>query len=220
MELLYDKNGLIFWSEREIRQRRHFEEQCTFTLFELFKRLNPAFEFVQVEAPQLMPAEHLSGAYTSEDVYQVDDLVLRPETTLGSYLAAEQLLNKHNDRKVRLPLVVWQHGKSFRKEKDKVLKHMRLKEFYQLEFQVLFSSTTKRDYYPDIANAVVDIIDRNVGPCRLEKSDSLPAYSESTMDVVMLHNGMEICSISQRKDCPFANNIEIAIGTDRCVYNS
>ena len=65
---------------------------------------------------------------------------------MGSYAYAKHLLNTHNDTKVRMPLVVWQHGKSFRREQDQPTKFMRLKEFHQLEFQCIYSLTTGADY--------------------------------------------------------------------------
>jgi glycyl-tRNA synthetase len=220
MHNLYNKNGLIFWSEKEIKLRRMFEDYFTQNIQEFLKTMNPAFEMLQVEAPQLMPSEMVSSAYTADDVFVVnDELTLRAETTKGSFLYVEHLLNKHNERKVRMPLCVWQHGKSFRNEQDKTVANMRLKEFYQLEYQIIYSPTTSNDYYSKLIPFVNELVSKMIGESRIELSDRLPSYSEITTDIVLVKNDMEVCSISKRTDFENALVAEIAIGTDRLVYN-
>jgi hypothetical protein len=95
---------------------------------------------------------------------------------------------------------------------------MRLKEFYQLEFQIIYSNTTKADYsqhvLPTVERAIADLI----GSCNLQLSDRVPDYAEWTQDVVNLEHNLEVCSISQRKDFDGAKVLEVAVGTDRCVY--
>jgi hypothetical protein len=152
-------------------------------------------------------------------MYFNDELVLRPETTMGSYAYAKHLLNEHNERKVKPPLVVYQHGKSFRREQDQVAKNMRLKEFYQLEFQIIYSSTTKNDYSTSLIPAVRDAISSFIGSCRVEASDRLPEYAEWTQDVVCELTNMEVCSISKRLDFDGMVVLEVAIGTDRLIFN-
>lgn len=73
-------------------------------------------------------------------------------------------------------------------------------------------------------------------PTRLVKSDRLPSYSKSTIDVEVQNDDgmMEVCSMSLRTDFPGKvqftspkNKVvekellvaEVAIGLDRCVYN-
>lgn len=226
MENLYNSNGLVFWSEEEIRLRemlvRHFVSAISLNL----KIQNRGFEIIQVEAPLITPIELINKNYTEDDIHAVkprrdsEDLyVLRPETTMGTYKAIEYLLSNYNERKVKLPACVWQHGKSFRREQDQPTKFMRLKEFYQLEFQIAFSASTANDYSISLIPAVQKAISEMIGPCHTEASDRLPDYSESTTDVVCDKNSMEVCSISKRKDFPLAKILEVAIGTDRCVYN-
>lgn len=211
----YDINGLKFWTEEQISLRDGFVPTIYHHLKTHLLSKNSAFQFVRVEAPCLTPKELIQ--YAPNDYFTVTDtLALRPETTMGSYIAAEQLLNPHSGIKYRLPLVVWQHGKSFRNEQDKTEKNMRLKEFYQLEFQIIFSESTKADYYEGIVEAVRTVIMHVTGVVpKVLPSDRLPYYSEVTMDVEV--NGMEICSISKRKDFQYPV-IEVAIGTDRLVY--
>lgn len=221
MDNLYDRNGLLFWSEEEVRLRRMFEERLVGVVAGTLKELNSAFEVIQVEAPLLTPVNLINKNYTSSDVWCFNEeaLTLRPETTMGSYAYARHLLNSHNARKVRLPLCVWQHGKSFRREQDQVTKNMRLKEFYQLEFQCIYGLTTANDYSTVVVPRVAQALGALLGSVRVEPSDRLPDYSESTQDVVLESNSMEVCSISKRRDFEGAKVLEIAIGTDRCVYN-
>lgn len=219
MENLYNINGLIFWTEEEIRLRRIFEEHFSTNLLTSLKKQNSAFSMIQVEAPILTPLEFINKNYTNNDIYVFDNLALRPETTMGSYAAAKQLLSGYNDIKFRPPVVVFQHGKSFRREQDQPTKFMRLKEFYQLEFQIIFGINTANDYSVKLYSDVQKFISEMIGECRIEESDRLPDYSEQTMDIVCVKNDMEVCSMSKRKDLEGYKVIEIAIGTDRCVYN-
>ena len=145
---------------------------------------------------------------------------------MGSYQAANFMLYNHSGTK--LPFCIWQYGKSFRREQDQPLTKMRLKEFYQLEFQCLFAPSTAKDYAPELINAVREAMECFVGPCRIEDGDRLPNYAEWTKDIVWLGEHrfanqdnlfpeMELASISKRKDLEKVCNIEVAIGMDRCV---
>lgn len=227
METLYNRNGLVFWTEREIRIRNMVVDYLVAELRAALKQENRAWELVQVEAPILTPVSQINKNYDSNNIYIpaqmafndvpiFDDVALRPETTMGSYRYA-LWLQEHQT--LKLPLCVWQHGKSFRREQDQVTKNMRLKEFYQLEFQCIYGLTTKNDYALAIVPGVRRMISDLIGPCRVEKSDRLPDYSEETVDVVCEANNMEVVSISKRKDFPDAKVLEVAVGTDRCVYN-
>jgi len=105
---------------------------------------------------------------------------------------------------------------------------MRLKEFYQQEFQCFYTADTFNDYHDNCLDGVqkvhADVIPL---PTSLVESDRLPDYSLRTMDVEV-NNGdkwMEVCSISKRTDFEgkFRDKdmlvLEIAIGLDRVVYN-
>lgn len=216
MENLYNKNGLVFWTEQEIRVREMLVSYFCKNLFDELRNINKAFDIFQIEAPLLTPSGLINPQYTSEDVFQLEDLTLRPETTMGSYSYAQYLLSTH--KKVQLPICVWQHGKSFRNEQDQVVKNMRLKEFYQLEFQIIYSFGTKADYSANIIVFVKEMMSKILGPCRVEESDRIPDYAKFTMDIIFESLNMEICSISQRKDYDGAHVLEVAIGTDRCVH--
>lgn len=238
---LYDANGLVHWTERDIRLREmmtaHFAGEVTAFL----KATNPAWDVRRVEAPVLTPRDLISAAYGPDDVFVQQqlsahdrELVLRPETTPSTYAYMAHLLASH--QRVRLPLCVWQAGKSFRREQDQPTRHMRLKEFWQMEFQCAFTADTGADYH----TACLEPVRRMIGamtrlPSRVVPSDRLPAYSQVTMDVEV-DNGdkwMELASISRRTDFPQKARItakggevreldvlvlEIAIGLDRCVH--
>lgn len=220
MENLYNINGLIFWSEEEIIIRRMMEDYFVNQLTNNLKSQNSGFEIIQTEAPILTPKRFINPNYTADDTLSTqENLVLRPETTMGSYEYALFLLNPHHNRKIKLPFVVWQHGKSFRNEQDQVVKNIRLKEFYQLEFQILYSPSTMNDYSISLIPAVEKMISNLIGQCKIEDSDRIPDYAEWTKDVVCINTNLEVCSISKRTDLEDINVLEVAIGTDRCIYS-
>lgn len=219
---LYNVNGLVFWSEEEIRIRNMFVEHMVSAVRRSLLSMNQAFKLVQCEAPILTPSSEINPNYSVDDFYMVDQLALRPETTMGSYAYARHILSGYHDPKFKPPICVWQHGKSFRREQDQPTKFMRLKEFYQLEFQILFAANTSNDYYPRLVEDVRKALAELLVNCKTEKSDRLPSYSDETTDVIFVEpeQEMEICSISRRKDFDSKiKNIEVAIGTDRCVHN-
>lgn len=219
MESLYEKNGLIFWTQEEIKLRRMFEDYFSAEILASLRKQNAAFQMIQVEAPLLTPVELINAGYSEKDIYILGDIALRPETTMGSFAYAKHILNGYQDIKQKPPVIIFQHGKSFRREQDQSSKFMRLKEFYQLEFQIIFGATTANDYslklYPDVLKAISNMI----GECRIEPSDRLPDYSEETTDIVCVKSEMEVCSMSKRKDLEGYKVIEVAIGTDRMIYN-
>jgi glycyl-tRNA synthetase len=217
VENLYERNGLVFWSEDEIRVRDMFVSLLVADVTSCLKTQNRAFEVFRCEAPVLTPSSLVNPNYARDQMFVIDDLTLRPETTMGSFAYARHLLNPHHERKARLPLAVWQHGKSFRREQDQPTKFMRLKEFHQLELQVLYGPTTATDYSIAVIAQVHRTLSRLLGPCRVEPSDRLPDYAEWTKDVIHEAADMEICSISRRKDFESACVLEVAVGTDRCV---
>lgn len=206
------------------------------------RSVNPAWDIRRIEAPVLVPRDIISDNYTNEDVWVQErlsptetELVLRPETTPTAYAYMAHLLDTHS--KTRLPLCVWQAGRSFRREQEQTTAHMRLKEFWQLEFQCAFTAETGMDYLAASLEPVRKMIASVIGlPTRIVESDRLPSHSLTTMDIEV-DNGfkwMEVCSISKRTDFPrkFVSQskggatrehdvlvLEIAIGLDRCLHN-
>lgn len=234
MKSLYNINSLVTYNEQEIRTRNYLVETIASRVKQILYRQNKAWQFYQIESPCLIPQTYISENYTSQDMYFVEkldeqQLCLKPETTPASFAAAEDLLREQS---VLPPLCVWQHSKSFRREQDQSLSHVRFKEFYQLEFQCIYNKTTKNNYQEscieEIAHMFMQILHL---PTRIVLSDRLPAYSLKTLDIEVQNNQkwMEVCSVSLRKDFVYPykinNNIceflvlEIALGTDRLLYN-
>ena len=225
MNTLYESNWLVARNQRDIEKRESFERLISSEIENYINSQNPAFAMHKCEVSQITPLDKINENYTPDDYYLVEEwLVLRPETTMGSFAYANHLLNPHNKPKIKLPLCVYQHWKSFRKEQDKTLSNMRLKEFYQLEYQIIYNKESWNDYYDWVVQFVYKLLSKILWECQLVPSDRLPDYSLQTMDVE--YNGMEICSISKRKDFRAVINnqytdcyvAEIAIGTDRMVY--
>lgn len=221
-EALYQKGGLRFWHEREILLRDQAIQRLYLAVSQPLKSINSAWEFKRMEGTILTPAAHINPSYDATDVWITqNDYALRPETTISSYLYAEWLLN---NGKTKLPLCVWQHGKSFRVEANDGAKasELRFNEFYQCEFQCIYRADSKADY----AEAVIPCIEKEISAItgletRIVPSDRLPNYSEKTMDVECFWKGKwkEAASISIRKDYPRENTrvLEIAVGTDRLI---
>lgn len=239
MKTLYNVNSLPIWEEKDIQIRKFVEDYIQREVKSILLNENSAWKFHQIESPCLIPINLINQNYTSDDVWIQESkdsetqLVLKPETTPSSYIYAQYLLNSN---KCLPPLVVWQSSKSFRREQDNVLKNMRLKEFYQQEFQCLYTSDTLNDYQLKVLEPIRKMIeDILCMPSRIVESDRLPSYSLKTMDIEVYNDDkwMEICSISKRTDFPDkvtfnAKNkivekditvLEIAIGLDRIIYN-
>lgn len=220
MHNLTNVNGLLSLSQNELIDQAYIKQSVIYNIQRILLKENRGWLFEEIEGTSLIPDNLISDAYTSDDYFKVtDDLSLKPETTALSYLHAKELLH----HSLKAPLCVYQASKSFRKEQDQANKHMRLKEFKQLEFQCIYSKTTKNDYQMsvinDIALFVKNLLKLNT---RLVYSDRLPSYSEKTIDIEVFNNEkwMEICSISKRND--FDENhlvLEIAFGLDRLLYN-
>jgi len=238
MNSLYNTNGLIFWEKREIKKRNFMKEVFSDEIEDILRSENRAWHFFEIEAPLLIPRKLVNANYTNDDIWvqenkETEELVLRPETTPSSYTYACHMLNNNL---ILPPFCVHQTGKSFRREQDQVSKNMRLKEFYQQEFQCIYSADTLNDYQEKILEPLREMFEKIIGkPARIVESDRLPSYSLKTMDVE-IDNGdkwMEVASISKRTDFPqkikFNTKggsvekdmivLEIAIGLDRCVYN-
>lgn len=239
MKNLYNINSLVIWEEKELRIRKFIEDSMKEEIKTILLSQNPAWKFYQIEAPCLIPRDLVNENYTNDDIWVQEtkdsdvELVLKPETTPSSYVYAQHLLNSNS---CLPPLVVWQTSKSFRREQDQVTKNMRLKEFYQQEFQCVYSANTLNDYQENVLEPIRKMLEDIIAlPTRIVESDRLPSYSQRTMDIEVYNDDkwMEICSISKRTDFPqkavFTVKkkvievellvLEIALGVDRVLYN-
>lgn len=223
MKKIYTDNGLPFYEYWDIRDRQWLSRYLIDDLKTLLRLENRAWAFFQIEAPSLIPKELVSAEYGEDDLHVTQDYFLRPETTPASYAYAAHLLEH---QQAQPPFCVWQLAKSYRRENDQVSANVRLKEFYQQEFQCLFTEGTMNDYQtilPDLATAIEKITGRDT---RIVESDRLPSYSEKTLDIEVRtsHKWLEVCSSSTRndsglfwKDKPL-KNVEFAFGIDRILY--
>jgi glycyl-tRNA synthetase len=139
--------------------------------------------------------------------------MLRPETTASSYEWARKIGG-------RLPLCIWQAGKSFRRELSDgaTAAKLRFNEFWQLELQCIYAVGTKADYRKALIDSLITEVARFTGGAvRVVPSDRLPPYSESTLDIEV--NGREVASCSIRTDYSEETRVcEIAFGLDRIVH--
>lgn len=233
MNSTYGINGLIFWDEEEVQRRRDVLSFFDRNMRRIIRDINPAVDIRECETPTMIPRSLLNTQYTDDDVWVLpDQFALRAETTPGSYLYARHLFDSQVSKP---PLCVFQAGKSYRREDEHPQKFVRLKEFWQAEWQWVYTTDTGADYHSLILSPVMRMISDVVGlPTRLVPSDRLPSYSLITMDVEVAVDDrwMEVASISKRNDFPgtyiFSSakgateknllNVEVAIGLDRCVY--
>lgn len=227
MQKIWNDNGLPFYTANDIAIRNHIIAVLSLEVQDVLLNENKSWTFKQIEAPCIIPSGMISSEYDTEDYYQLATdpgtyISLRPETTAASY-AYGKYLNEH--LRFTPPMCIWQNAKSFRAENDQVSKNMRFKEFYQLEFQCLYTEGTKNDYHNAVLEPMRAAVERLVGSSavRIVESDRLPSYSLKTMDIEVDtgHKWLEVCSISLRNDVPFdwngkkLMNVEIAFGTDR-----
>ena len=225
---LYPTGQLRFWTESEISLREGIIPRLLYAVKNPLLCLNKGWRFERVEGPSLTPISYLSSAYTTEDVWATNGqtageaVVMRAETTVSSYSYARYLMSQEGGS-IKLPLVVWQTGKSFRREESEGASASRLRffEFYQQEFQCIYSKTTGADYETPVIESVRREVELITGlTARVIPSERLPAYSEKTLDVEVRDQGpwREMCSISLRND--FSDTawvLEVAVGLDRLV---
>jgi len=223
-------NGLVVYNESDLLMRRFLFDTITLQFEKIVKGMNKSFSFFQIESSCLIPNELINSEYTEDKYFKVDEeYSLKPETTPASYDYAKSVFS---DGEGLPPICVYQMSKSFRREDDKTSRHMRLKEFYQLEFQCIYSANTKDDYHTRVCDAVLEMFTRLFPERKIQKipSDRIPHYSESTIDIEIWDEDrwMEVCSMSLRNDFPITyiqsmghkemKVVEVAIGMDRLLY--
>jgi glycyl-tRNA synthetase len=217
---LTNTNGIVAYNEKDILIRNFIKQFITLGVKNILRSQNKAWGFHEIEGSCLISNDQINPEYSESDYFKISDtLSLKPETTALSYAYANQLLTLSH----KPPLCVFQASKSFRKEQDQATKHCRFKEFFQLEFQCIYSISTKNEYQEnvikDLGNLVLELLKL---PTRIVTSDRLPSYSLNTLDIEV-NNGdkwMEVCSVSKRTD--FSSDhfvLEIAFGLDRLLYN-
>jgi glycyl-tRNA synthetase len=228
--LLDETAQLRWWTEDELEFRDVAVKTLHRTIQTTLRDINKAWVFQRTEGPMLVPRHMVAPGYTDDDLWTVkadiasQDATMRPETTSSSYMAARHIIGtgSEKDQQKKLPLCVWQVGKSYRREKSDGANAAKLRffEFTQAEWQCIYGLNTMADYRAVIMPALLDKIswltDRET---RIVPSDRLPGYSLRTDDIEVDFNGRwtEVASISTRTDFEGAQVLEIAIGIDRVV---
>lgn len=240
---LYPIAGLRFWTEREIALREQITARLAGVVRRTLEDLNQGWRMERCEAPFIMPLEDFSSAYDPDDVFtlrrEMDGRAwaLRAETTPGSYLYAQHLLQS---TRIMPPLCVWQAGQSFRTEAGDgaTAAKLRFNSFWQLEFQCIYRADSGADYAGALREALKNEIGMIVGDdVRLIPSDRLPSYATETIDIESVWHGgenpsgewKEVASTSRRTDFPTFDPLlgttpkntvtvfEVALGLDRLV---
>lgn len=213
-------NATVQWTEREIEFRENLMRDIVALLKETWQGMNRAVHFRRCEAPILTPACHLrSHIAEGFELVQTnlehagEPIFLRPETTKGTFEVMADMYPQDKQLQKKLPICLWQYGKSFRNEgKGETMRasNLRLREFYQLEFQLFASKGTGAPYLEAALGALQN---QYGGGYEKPAPNDLPHYSNKTIDWVM--DGVEVAGCSVRKDWEPGMVFEVAIGMDR-----
>lgn len=238
-------NGLVYYTEEDIARREHLIQDITRHLQFILKAVNRSVNFQRVETPAMVPVSmvnaHLeadfpiwrvNGGPKNASITPETDLALRPESTRGTYTMFDVLYPMENSLKKNLPLCLWQSGLSFRQEQDATFKHLRFKQFYQLEYQLAYSEGTKVDYHTEAAYAMSYLMRTRFPHLHSYSEDLLeadrPFYSSKTTDIYLITKTdaanataeqWECVAISTRKDFKYPI-LEVSVGLDRLTYLS
>ncbi len=226
---------LRWWTQEEIEYREDALRHLSRVIQTALLGLNRAWRFERVEGPMLVPRSMVAPGYTDDDLWAVkaeiagEGATMRPETTASSYMAARRIIGNGTEKEQakKLPLCVWQVGKSYRRESSDGANAAKLRffEFTQAEWQCIYGLNTMADY----REAVMPALEKKLGwlcdaETRVVPSDRLPGYSERTDDVEVnrlmpdgSYRWTEVCSVSTRTDFEGARVLEIAVGLDRVV---
>lgn len=207
-------HGLIVYDEYDIALRNSFVALITLALKWILLGVNPVIKFMQIETSALTPPAYLKAHIEANfELIRAEKLYLRPETTRGTYEALKLIYPQREQLKKALPVCVWQVGKSFRNEQNRPFPELRFKEFYQLEYQLVYAENTRVDYHGFVMSGLSKYLPTILGvKLSSETVDNLPHYSSSTTDLYAA--GHEIVAISNRNDFDYPV-LEISCGLDR-----
>jgi len=183
---------VMYFNENHLETREDLIRYFTRYLGMELSKVNSAFRLIRIETPTLVTSDKgVSG--------------LRPNTALGAYVASRELLNTNIGSKLKLPLVLWEHGKVF------VTQKRQTKEFYVLCYNVLFSKTTGAKYMPGIVRCCETMLRKKCG--RVFKADE----DETGISIFNHDTDLELVHIKERADFWGGKNIEIAFQLDTCA---
>lgn len=171
----------MYTNENELDTRENLIRYFTRYLGIELGKVNPAFRFSRIESPIL-----------------VSEKTLRNTTALGAYAAIRDLLNPKIGPKLKLPVVIWQHGKTFKKSIER----------YTLEYQVLFSKTTAFQYLPSIVRCCEIMLRKQCGKIFTADQDA------SGISIFAHDTDLEMARIQERFDFSSGKNIELVFFMD------
>ena len=161
-----------------------------------------------------MPSEHVLETrdsmveyfvrYLSRELMQVNQAIrmVRIETPILSAnsalsSASSDLLNGVDGVRYKLPLVIWQHGKSIKS--------------YQLEFYIMFSKGTVMDYRPEINRMCSIMLKKQCGMIHSQLTPIGEVYSLPDRPLLIVHNTEQFWG---------GNVIKISLDMDACAIVS
>lgn len=183
----------MYFNENHLETREDLIRYFTRYLGMELTKVNPAFRFIRIETPILIGSD--KGAFG-----------LRPNTALGAYTASRELLNPNIGSKLKLPVVLWEHGKIFVSQK-----RQQIKEFYVLCYNVLFSKTTGAKYMPGIIRCCEAMLRKKCG--KVFKADE----DETGISIFSHDTDLELVCIKERADFWGGKNVEITFQLDTCA---
>jgi len=184
-----DKGTLMFVNETELEARENLIRYFSRYLHTELVLVNPAFKFFRIETPVV--------AYTDKG------LSLRPTTKQGAYDASRELLRPQT--KLKLPLVIWQHGKVFKVVKKQT------HELYTLDFHVLYSKTTGTQYRPLMIRSCDHMLRKQCGSVVLLDEDAMGVSIHS------YETDQRLAQIRERNDYWGGKCVEISFDMDTCT---
>jgi len=207
-------NATVAFSEGEIVERECLIRQIFQAVSAAWTGINPRVRFSRVETPILTPpgclGDHLAVGFP---MLETKCGVLRPETTVGCTSAFHAMFPQAAQRAKRLPFCVWQAGKSFRDEANPQTMRatrLRLREFWQQEFELFAAEGTRVDY---LQIALQKLVSKWGG--KIVTPSNLPHYSRRTLDWEI--EGLEIAGCSERTDWKEGMLFEVSVGLDRLL---
>lgn len=207
----YLSNGLVWWDECAIERREAITSRLIGEVRRTIQDMNSAIRFIRVETPCLMPFDWCTNSQLP--YMRTENHALRAESTRGTYWVQEHV-------QFKLPVCIYQINKSFRDEKSEAMRlsHLRLREFYQLEFQLFYAIGTRNDYHQKFVDSfhfqlgVADVEGLlELVPLELQ-TEELPPYSTRTTDLNI--GKYEVASLSTRNDFEVPV-FEMSFGLDR-----
>lgn len=208
-------NATVYFTEAEIVARECLLQNIYQILKDTWFGMNDVVKFYRVETPVLTPGSELRGHLEAEfQMLSCQRGYLRPEIAGGCFAAFFDMFPQVEQRQKKLPICIWQAGKSFREEINPDTMRaskLRLCEFWQLEFELICSESTQADYMGKGIEAILNHFRKG----EIVYSEELPHYSIKTRDWMI--DGLEVAGCSIRKDLPGYQVHEISIGLDRLL---